>query len=71
MAFVKKAQVMEVMKDFVPADELPARFAEALGIAKLRDNPHYTPEEVSRLGRAMMVVAKRQMAPEAAPGRTP
>lgn len=61
MAFVKRAQVLETLREFAPDDDPERRFAEALAAARLKDKPHFLPEEVARLGRAMMALAQRQL----------
>jgi hypothetical protein len=58
MPFVKREQVLESLRAIAPDEAPEPRLAEALKAAGLKDKPHFFPEEVARLGRAMMAVAQ-------------
>lgn len=61
MAIVKRAQVLETLRELAPDEDPERRLVQALSAAKMKDKPHFLPEEVARLGRAMMAVAQQQL----------
>lgn len=62
MPNVSRAQVLEQLGAWCPADELSAAYASALAGAGLDDRPMFRPEEVSRIAQAVLLQARQQLA---------